>query len=258
MFNKKKNKERETRDIMTLGDFLSRRREELGHNLAEVAERLGIRQEYLEALEQGSYEVLPPRVYVHGFIKKYAAFLGLSGEQLVKIYNREITFLDNNFHKEKITLPASGGLRDLAIVTPRVVTILVSLAVLAILGFYLWHQISSFNSKPYLAMQNPLSDTIVRAKEFHIKGQAEKGADLKLNDQRIKMDGEGNFDEVVNLKEGKNVLVVEVKNRFNKTTTREFNIIYENSSESEVKEVPAPNAESVSGGEAIMPTSILP
>lgn len=258
MFKGSRTKETEVRDILTLGDFLSRRRKELGHSLSDVAQQLGIRREYLEALEEGSYEMLPPRVYVHGFIKKYATFLGLNGEQLVKIYHREITFLDKNFHKEKITLPAAGTkFLPRLIVTPRLVTVLVSLAVLAILGFYLWHQISSFNSKPYLVMQNPLSDTVVREREFHLTGQAEKGADLKLNDQRIKMDAEGNFDEMVNLKEGKNVFVIEVKNRFNKLTTREFNIIYEKAgSAEEVREIVPPLTPSAGEAAQTMPVPV--
>lgn len=49
-----------------------------------MEEATKIRTRYVEALENEDYDALPDRVYVQGFLKSYASFLGLDGEDLVR------------------------------------------------------------------------------------------------------------------------------------------------------------------------------
>ena len=65
----------------------SRMKHEL--DLRDVAETLNIRFIYLEAIEDGRYEDLPGAVYVVGFIRSYADFLGLDSEEVVRSYKNE-------------------------------------------------------------------------------------------------------------------------------------------------------------------------
>lgn len=62
---------------MGLGDWLRDEREKQGYTLEDVEEETKIRKLYLEALEKEEYDVLPPRVYAVGFVKRYAKFLNL-------------------------------------------------------------------------------------------------------------------------------------------------------------------------------------
>jgi cytoskeleton protein RodZ len=62
----------------------------LGHDLRFVAETLHIRFIYLEAIEAGRYEELPGAVYVVGFIRSYADFLGLDSEEVARRCKAEI------------------------------------------------------------------------------------------------------------------------------------------------------------------------
>jgi cytoskeleton protein RodZ len=65
-----------------IGAVLESRRLEKGLSLREVEQATKIRTRYLEGLEQEDYSVLPDAVYVQGFLKTYANFLGLDGERL--------------------------------------------------------------------------------------------------------------------------------------------------------------------------------
>jgi cytoskeletal protein RodZ len=65
-----------------LGAVLERRRREKGLSLRDVEQATKIRTRYLEGLEREDYSVLPDAVYVQGFLKTYANFLGLDGERL--------------------------------------------------------------------------------------------------------------------------------------------------------------------------------
>lgn len=218
-------------ETLTVGDCLRRKREELGYSVKEAGARLGIKVEYLESLENGDYENLPPQVYVRGFLKSYANFLDIDSNQAIKIYNREVTFLERDFLKEKDPKKERVRLRSLVVITPKLITLFLSLLVFSVLFYYLYHQINSFNSKPYLFLENPAGDSIVTDRYFRINGSTEKGAVLKINGQEVGIDASGYFDQNIVLAEGRNVIIIESKNRFNKTERREFNIIYEGSKE---------------------------
>ncbi|HEX6957194.1 MAG TPA: RodZ domain-containing protein [Ferrovibrio sp.] len=64
-------------------------RERRGVALADVSARLRIRRPYLEAIEAGRFDELPGAVYITGFLRQYAEFLGLDAEQVLKTYQDE-------------------------------------------------------------------------------------------------------------------------------------------------------------------------
>lgn len=52
-------------------------------SLAEAEQATHIRQQYLQALEDDEYSVLPPGVYSRGFLRNYAIFLGVPPEEVM-------------------------------------------------------------------------------------------------------------------------------------------------------------------------------
>jgi cytoskeletal protein RodZ len=72
-----------------LGDLLKERRLEHKWTLEEVAEQTRIRQEFLEALEEGDYGALPSDVQTRGFIRTYGLVLRLDPEELLSLYRRD-------------------------------------------------------------------------------------------------------------------------------------------------------------------------
>jgi cytoskeleton protein RodZ len=72
-----------------LGERLRAARESQGISLAQAAAETRILQRYLVALEDGDYQNLPGDVYTRGFIRNYAAFLGLSADELIELYRYE-------------------------------------------------------------------------------------------------------------------------------------------------------------------------
>lgn len=70
--------------LEALGSLLRQTREARGLSLSEVAHDTFIRTQYLDALERGDLSLLPEVVYVQGFLKRYADYLGLQGDALQK------------------------------------------------------------------------------------------------------------------------------------------------------------------------------
>ena len=214
---------------MTAGECLKRKREELDISLRDISEKLKIKTGYLENLERGNYEELPPDVYVRGFVKSYAQFVGLDSEKMVGIYNREKT-IENKIEKKskkKETYANKLTTQNFAIITPKIVTAFLSLLVLFAVGFYLWHQISSFNSTPYLFVSSPFEDQVVNDSNITVEGETEREVIIKINGQSIFVNSDGYFEEDIMLQPGKNVLIIEAKNKFDGTAREVRNIIYE-------------------------------
>lgn len=67
-----------------IGRRLEQARIEKGLSLKDVERETKIRARYLEGLEQEDFTVLPDAVYVQGFLKTYANYLGLDGEQMAR------------------------------------------------------------------------------------------------------------------------------------------------------------------------------
>ncbi len=72
-----------------LGDLLRKKREEKKLSLADIEKGTNIRKLYIQAIEDGNYDKLPGEVFLKGFIKTYAKFLGLDGQALVEQYKAE-------------------------------------------------------------------------------------------------------------------------------------------------------------------------
>ena len=73
-----------------MGSTLKAEREKKGLTIKDIEQETSIRAAYLEALEEGRYDVLPSEVYVKGFIRNYAEFLHLDPAPLVQEYREEL------------------------------------------------------------------------------------------------------------------------------------------------------------------------
>ncbi|PGS46319.1 RodZ domain-containing protein [Bacillus sp. AFS041924] len=60
-----------------LGNYLREAREAKGLSIDDVQELTKIQKRYLEAIEEGNYEILPGQFYVRAFIKQYAETIGV-------------------------------------------------------------------------------------------------------------------------------------------------------------------------------------
>ncbi len=70
----------------TLGSYLSSARETKGIDLHDAAQQTRISINYLRAMEQEDFSKLPGEVFLRGFMKSYARFLGLDEAEVMKRY----------------------------------------------------------------------------------------------------------------------------------------------------------------------------
>lgn len=65
------------------GSFFREARERRGLNLDDVAEAIRVKVDYIESIENGSFDFDLPDIYKRGFYKSYADFLGLNVSEMM-------------------------------------------------------------------------------------------------------------------------------------------------------------------------------
>lgn len=71
---------------LPVGEYLKSVREARAIELEQVSRVTKISKSYLVAIEQGEFERLPNAAYIKGFLRLYAGFLSLSGDEVVARY----------------------------------------------------------------------------------------------------------------------------------------------------------------------------
>jgi|Deesub1362B_J571_1020462.scaffolds.fasta_scaffold04107_4 cytoskeletal protein RodZ len=117
-----------------LGQLLREKREQKGASLEDVEEVTRIRKKYIEALEGGDYGLLPAEIYVKGFLRNYAIYLGLDVEEVMALYRKELG--EGVFPKRSLFKPKEIPLSPPSWLTPDLV--IGFLVVVAIVAFGAW------------------------------------------------------------------------------------------------------------------------
>ena len=119
--------------MQTIGERLEEARKRKGISIREAAEATKVRGDYLHKFESNQFDINLPDIYVRGFLRNYAGYLGLPSEKIVNDYNalghsspakpkglnREIygrmelsVSSAKDSGREDDDLPAAGGSRD--------------------------------------------------------------------------------------------------------------------------------------------------
>lgn len=126
-----------------VGAELRAARERLGWGLPEVAQQLRIRLPYLEAIEEGRTSDLPGNAYAVGFLRAYAAFLGLDANEIARRFRAEAQEVNR---KTELTFPAPVPERGV----PAGAVVLLGI-VLAAGAYAAWYRFSDRRPDPGVA-----------------------------------------------------------------------------------------------------------
>ncbi len=211
-------------DSLTLGEKLKKLRVEGRISLNEISKHTKIQAKYLEYLENGEYDKLPADVYVKGFLRSYAHYLGVSENSLIKLYEREQGIkknIRNSGPEERATKPVKFS--NFAI-TPRMIVVALIIMLAGGSFFYLYKELNNFISTPRLAVAKPIDGSVVEGRTVYVNGVTERDSKVFINDQPTLVNDKGEFNEQVGLQEGLNTIVVRATNRFEKETVQTISV----------------------------------
>lgn len=146
----------ENQETETVGAALRRARLAKKMDVRDVAAYLCIRPRFLEALENGNTKELPGDAYAQGFVRSYAAYLGLDADKTVAEYKREMSgrVAEVEADAERIEESESETL------TPKPVVLILSLIVL-ITVFFVWKGFHTNDPVVVVAAPEPEAVTVL-------------------------------------------------------------------------------------------------
>jgi cytoskeleton protein RodZ len=116
----------------SVGGDLRLARQRLGWERPALAARLRIRDNYLAAIEDGRLDDLPGNAYAVGFLRTYAAAVGLDADEIARRFRAEVSDVNT---ATKLVFPAPVPERGV----PALAVVLVGL-VIVIGGYAAWYR----------------------------------------------------------------------------------------------------------------------
>lgn len=213
----------------TLGEVLAAARKQRHLSLKTVAHKLGIREEYLKYLEEGSYQNLPGEIYIKNFLKSYFKFLALDAEKHLRIYQQEKELHQKmgQFKKESPRLVERVSRRQLAI-TPKIFRWGIIVMIIVICLIYLGWEVKKIITPPLLTIDQPTNNLVTTEYSVEVSGLTEKEAKLTINGQEVLADKTGRFSKKIDLQEGVNVVNISAVKKYSQPNVAYRQVLVEN------------------------------
>jgi transcriptional regulator with XRE-family HTH domain len=121
-------------DLEKIGNLLKEKREVKGLTLIDVSNSLCIRKSLINAIESGSWKMLPHEVYVRGYLKEYAHLLNVYDEITDLLKQKEETIVSIEIPIQQKTESKRKQIPKRVFVYP--------LAFVLVIGFFILSQIN--------------------------------------------------------------------------------------------------------------------
>ena len=198
------------RDEERLGYQLAKNRGNKKLKLEEVSRRLGIRIDYLKAIEEDRFDLLPTGIYGRNFLKRYAAFL----KEDSILLKQQLNILEQEGKSDPFAKKAISK-RSLRMF-PKMLRNIVIILAIAICFLYLAFYARKIVSPPELSVTYPSDNMLTKEKVIKIEGETEEEAELKINGELVLNNNNGIFFQEINLKSGLNSITISAKKKYSK------------------------------------------
>lgn len=201
--------------MTTVGQILSASRNHKKLTLEQVEKATKIRLKFLVALEDDDLSKLPPGTFTKGFIKNYAAYLGLPIEETMAFYRRQVN------EDKTLVLPNKPVSRTRFAFSATAIGV----AILVLLFFiYITYSYFRFAGAPTLTLSSPVANSVVTTDQVEVLGKTDPDALLTINDQAVSVNENGSFDAKINLTPGLNTITIVASNKFQRQSTISRNL----------------------------------
>lgn len=207
---------------LTLGEKLQQLREDRRLRVQDLSRRINVKSSYIIALEKGDYDNLPTKVYAKGFVRSYARFFGVPDDVLLNLFEREYGIYKNITDKDEEETVNRLPKVPRFVLTPRIIFIFFGLMVLSGVGIYLYFGVDNFVSSPWLVVEDPVNNSIVKSDKVTVQGKTRSNSRVSINGQQIFVDIDGKFSDEIGLSPGINTINIKSVNKFDKESSQEI------------------------------------
>lgn len=207
--------------MVPLGKRLHNERMQRKLSLDEVAAATKIKARFLAAIEKGEYDKLPSPAYAKGFVRNYAAYLGMPKTEVTAFFRRE--FDEKRAYKvlpDSLSKTEEFPLKRLKIQQSLIIGLLL---LMIFLGYLLFQYRYQFIGPP-LTVDSP-KPNITSSQDVRVSGKTDSNATVLVNDEPVSLTIDGEFTKQLTLFPGRTTIIIKSKNRFGKETIVEREIV---------------------------------
>ncbi|EKD76652.1 MAG: Transcriptional regulator, XRE family [uncultured bacterium] len=208
----------------TLGQKLKRQREQTHLDIADVAEALAIKPDYIEAIERSDYRALPSRVFVKNYVRNYTKFLKLNWVVVEPLLNEELQVYE--VQPDIPTLKRHLTKQPLRII--QVVGLVGIIFLIVAVGAYFSFEIGNIIQPPELKLEEVPTAVAADQRFITIAGQTDAEAIVSINDQVIPVQTDGRFSQAMALQAGSNVFKITSQTKRSRPNNQFLQIFVEN------------------------------
>lgn len=206
-------------NMVRVGQRLHKERLAKKLSLEDIAKATKIKASFLAAIERGEYNKLPSPAYAQGFVRNYAAYLGLPKTEITALFRREfdekkaLQVLPNSLVKQE----------EFPLKRIRIQESLVIICVILVLFLgFLAYQYRYVFIAPALSVTVPQQSI---SEDITLTGKTDSGATVLVNNEQVPLNSKGEFTKKLTLFSGKTVITVKAKNRIGKETVVQREVI---------------------------------
>lgn len=197
--------------MKTIGTFLKESRLKKRYSLIKVENATRIKKEFIEAVEEENWKSLPEFPVIVGFVKNIAQFLDLKERSTVALLRRD-------YPPKSLSINPKPDVGQKFTWSPKLTFITgISLVILAVVT-YLGFQYSKFLAPPRLEVAEPKDGQVVSKRSVTVSGKTDSDAAVKVNNQPIVTDDNGEFNVQIQIYEGTVEITIKATSRSGKET----------------------------------------
>ncbi len=198
--------------MVTLGQIFKEARRKKKLSIESLAYKTKIKQSFLRALENHSWELLPEYPVVVGFVKNTASVLGVDERKAVALLRRD-------YPPQILPINPKPDVENKFLWSPRLTFFAGLLLIFLALSGYLVLQYSRFVSPPPLEITIPQEGQIIKETSLRVIGRTNPEVAVRVNNQPVIVEQTGEFIANLEIFEGTTEIIVVARSRSGKETT---------------------------------------
>jgi cytoskeletal protein RodZ len=195
-----------------ISEILSQARVDKKYSLIHLENVTRIKMSFIEAIEKGDWDNLPPFPTVLGFVKSLAKALSIDEGMAVAVLKRD-------YPPKKLRISPKPDVTNKFIWSPKLTFTIGVGAILLVLFGYLGIQYYHFISSPRLTIESPKENQVVTVGSINVFGVTDSDAKVVINNQPVEISLDGKFNVSLDVVPETKEIVVQASSRSSKITT---------------------------------------
>jgi cytoskeletal protein RodZ len=192
--------------------ILKNTRQEKDYSIAQISQKIKVPLKYLAAIEAEDAANFPEEPYISLIVKDYAQFLGLDGQQMLRLFYRDFSTKINS----------SPDLRPKNPLSPQAFFSYFVIIATVVFSVYLLSEYFQFHRPPHLSVVWPATVSPSSA-SLEIRGTTDPEATVRINHNLVMVDTKGNFVKKISYDSRSPKITVTAQSPSGKTTIAEKN-----------------------------------